>query len=222
MSQDTRGGTLELVAQGQSSSAVNPSSCRSTGRPEADARLKFPVDDIKQPTTCKLYVPDMFYHTKVATGLAFLSGEGVMLHCRPLPEHYAKVTIDEVVKNRFRRVELDIPGEDDKKTLGENIGCFVAWGKRYIAFGEDSDSDDDDGPDPIRPSRPPITPRVSNEDDGVHPRPPSPQTEGSTPPSVQKPRSPPPPKSPQRQASPPPTKSPQRPPSPPPTVQRSP
>jgi len=31
-------------------------------------------------------------------------------------------------------VELDIPGQDGMKLLGENIGCIVAWRKRYISF----------------------------------------------------------------------------------------
>ena len=41
-------------------------------------------------------------------------------------------------------VELDIPGQDGMKLLGENIGCIVAWRKRYISFDSESDSDDDD------------------------------------------------------------------------------
>ena len=41
-------------------------------------------------------------------------------------------------------VELDIPGQDGMKLLGENIGCIMAWRKRYISFDSESDSDDDD------------------------------------------------------------------------------
>ena len=41
-------------------------------------------------------------------------------------------------------VELDIPEQDGMKLHGENIGCIVAWRKRYISFDSESDSDDDD------------------------------------------------------------------------------
>jgi hypothetical protein len=49
----------------------------------------------------------------------------VIMHGRPLPLGYAKVTIDTIVKRRYHRtVELDILGQDGKKLLGENMGCI--------------------------------------------------------------------------------------------------
>jgi hypothetical protein len=43
-----------------------------------------------------------------------------------------------------RTVELDIPSQDGKKLLGENMGFIVAWRKRYISFDSKSDSNDHD------------------------------------------------------------------------------
>jgi len=60
-----------------------------------------------------------------------------------LPIGYSKVTIDAVTKTRYHAVELDHPKDDDRKTLGENLGCQAFWCKHYISFGLDSESDDD-------------------------------------------------------------------------------
>lgn len=73
------------------------SSCGSTALPEEDVGVTFPVDKITQPTTCKLYIHQKFFDMKVAVGQAWPTGEGVMLHNRPLPEGYAKVTVDSLV-----------------------------------------------------------------------------------------------------------------------------
>ena len=59
-----------------------------------------------------------------------------------LPVGYSKVTIDAVTKTRYCTVELDHLEDEDRKTLGENLGCHVFWRKRYISFGSDSKSDD--------------------------------------------------------------------------------
>ncbi|KAG2562468.1 hypothetical protein PVAP13_8KG074601 [Panicum virgatum] len=89
------------------------SSCGSTALPEEDVGVTFPVDKITQPTTCKLYIHQKFFDMKVAVGQAWPTGKGVMLHNRPLPEGYAKVTVDSLVKRKYKNVELDIPGDDN-------------------------------------------------------------------------------------------------------------
>lgn len=103
-----------------------------------------------------------------------------MLHNRPLPEGYAKVTVDSLVKRKYKNVELDIPG-DDSRLLGDNIGGFVAWRKRYIIFESESESSDDDPRE--SPERDlPHSPKSNRESS-----PPSPQRE-LTPPSPPKKR----------------------------------
>jgi len=154
------------------------SSCGSTALPEEDVGVTFPVDKITQPTTCKLYIHQKFFDMKVAVGQAWPTGEGVMLHNRPLPEGYAKVTVDSLVKRKYKNVELDIPG-DDSRLLGDNIGGFVAWRKRYIIFESESESSDDDPRESPERDLPP-SPKSNRESS-----PPSPQRE-LTPPSPPK------------------------------------
>ncbi|RLM78803.1 hypothetical protein C2845_PM12G10120 [Panicum miliaceum] len=49
------------------------------------------------------------------------------------------VTIDTLLKRRYRcMIDLDILGQDGKKLLKENMGCIVAWCKRYISFDSKS------------------------------------------------------------------------------------
>ena len=97
-----------------------------------------------EPIPCNLYVQEKLCNTKVAQGFAYPCGEvGDVLQNHMLPVGYSKVTIDAVTKTRYRAVELDHPKDDDRKTLGENLGCQVFWRKRYISFGSDSESDDD-------------------------------------------------------------------------------
>jgi hypothetical protein len=60
-----------------------------------------------------------------------------------LPVGYSNVTIDVVTKTKYRAVELDHPEDEDRMTLGENLGCQVFWRKKYISFGSNFKSDDD-------------------------------------------------------------------------------
>jgi hypothetical protein len=120
------------------------SSYGSTLLPLNDACLTFPVDKITEPIPCNLYVQEKFYKAKVVQGLAYPCGEaGDVLQNHMLIVGYSKVTTDAVTKTRYRAVELDYPEDEDRKILGENLGCQVFWCKRYISFGSDSKSDDD-------------------------------------------------------------------------------
>jgi hypothetical protein len=44
---------------------------------------------------------------------------------------YAKVGMDEIVMG-FHDMELDIPGPEDERTLGEVLGGVILWDKNYI------------------------------------------------------------------------------------------
>jgi len=110
------------------------SSCGSTVLPDEEELGTYPVDEITYPTPCKLYVQDKILKNKVATGQAWL-GNDVITHDHQLPIGYAKVTIDTIVKRSYgRTVDLDIPGQDGMKLLGENIGCIVAWRKCQLVW----------------------------------------------------------------------------------------
>ncbi|CAN6183257.1 unnamed protein product [Urochloa humidicola] len=136
----------ELAAEDCGPVVVPPrSSSGSNMHPVEDPSQRFPVDEITEPKPCKLYVMAGFIKTKVAMGLAMPTQEKEVLHCRELPIGYARVTLDTLVKKSYGKVELETPGQDDKVKLKDNIGCFVAWRKRYISLGDsDSDSSEDE------------------------------------------------------------------------------
>jgi hypothetical protein len=75
---------------------------------------------------------------------------------------YSMVTIDAVAKSRYHAVELDHPKDEDRKTLGENLGCQVFWCKRYISFGLDSESNDDEDDEDLEDSHKNREPSISS------------------------------------------------------------
>ena len=72
------------------------------------------------------------------------------------------MTIDAVAKSRYHAVELDHLEDEDRKTLGENLGCQVFWRKRYISFGSDSESDDDEDDEDMEDSHQNREPSISS------------------------------------------------------------
>src|SRR5579883_1507425 len=76
------------------------------------------------------------------------------LHNVTIPQGYAKVTIDNILKKKYNKILLDHPPEKDKPTLGDNRGGFVAWRKRYIKFHDQEPSSDDDETPSSSPPRP--------------------------------------------------------------------
>ena len=79
-----------------------------------------------------------------------------------LPVGYSKVTIDAVTKTRYHAVELDHLEDEDRKTLGENLDCQVFWCKRYISFGLQSESDDDEDDKDLEDSHQNREPSISS------------------------------------------------------------
>ena len=56
--------------------------------------------------------------------LAYPYGEaGDVLQNHHLLVGYSKMTIDALTKTRYHAVELDHLEDEDRKTLGENLGC---------------------------------------------------------------------------------------------------
>ncbi|OEL22122.1 hypothetical protein BAE44_0016859, partial [Dichanthelium oligosanthes] len=115
----------------QSPDGALKSSQASASHADIGDTAKQPVDEIKEPTRFTLHVPTTGTMIKVAEGQAWPCTEGQVLHNRPLPKGYARVSVDNVVPGS-RNVTLDIPGEDEKARLGENLGTFVAWNARGI------------------------------------------------------------------------------------------
>ena len=66
------------------------------------ANRRYPVDYITESTGCELHVKVMNLDMKVAVGYALpLIGPEPSYHCRPVPEGYAVVGVDEVVNPTF-------------------------------------------------------------------------------------------------------------------------
>jgi hypothetical protein len=91
----------------------------------------YPVDGIKESTSCELHQRMKNISMKVVVGQALPSGPDVRWHGHEIPTGYAKVGVDEIVTG-FHDMELDIAGPEDEKTLGEVLGGVILWDKNYI------------------------------------------------------------------------------------------
>jgi hypothetical protein len=83
---------------------------------------------------------------KVAVGFALPCVPGARFHLSQIPDGYARVGVDEVLKG-YESLELDMAGGDGEKTLGEVTGGIILWKKKYIVLAD---------------STPPPTPPSSN------------------------------------------------------------
>ena len=138
---------LSQMTSGQGTSSQQPqanisppgqmkSSCASTEVPtiQDDSKLRFPVDDVKQPfTTCELHIPDGNATKKVAVGVVnpIDRTRTPRIHGQPVPAGYASVSVDRV-ETGCGSVALEIEGGDGEKTLGEAEKTFICWRKRFI------------------------------------------------------------------------------------------
>jgi hypothetical protein len=91
----------------------------------------YPVDGIKESTSCELYQRMKNISMKVSVGQALPSGPDVRWHGHEIPADYAKVGVDEIVMG-FHDMDLDIAGPKDERTLGEVLGGEILWDKNYI------------------------------------------------------------------------------------------
>jgi hypothetical protein len=91
----------------------------------------YPVDGIKESTSCELHQRMKNISMKVAVGQALPSGPDVRWHGCEIPAGYAKVGVDEIMPE-FHDMELDIAGPKDERTLGEVLGGVILWDKNYI------------------------------------------------------------------------------------------
>ncbi|GJN19733.1 hypothetical protein PR202_gb07039 [Eleusine coracana subsp. coracana] len=114
------------------------SNCASTTLPENDEN-RYPIDDIKESTQCRLVTPVLGRARMVAYGLAEPLVEGTLFHDHLIPKGYAIVHLDSV-KYDHRKSKLDYPGDAGEFKLEKNIVRYVLWRRGDIEFG-DSDSD---------------------------------------------------------------------------------
>ena len=123
---------------------------------QADAKLRFPVDDLIEPVnSCELHI-NILEGTgtkKVAVGVvnAIDRMRTPRIHGQLVPEGYARVSVDRVERG-CASVPLKIEGGDGEKTLGEVGKTFICWRKRFI----------------IIPRVSPPPPRLTDDQDPQH------------------------------------------------------
>jgi hypothetical protein len=93
----------------------------------------YPVDEIKGKTHCELYQSMKNISMKVAVGYALPCEPGVTWHSCQIPDGYACVGVDEVLR-RYESLELDMAGPEDEATLEEILGGIILWKKKEIKF----------------------------------------------------------------------------------------
>src|SRR3954470_20194804 len=94
----------------------------------------YPVDDITEMTHCELHVKVVNISMKVAVGYALPIGPTPTYHCRPVPEGYAVVGVDEIMPT-FEVLKLDYPaGEGDVTELGDTTNVTILWPKECIVL----------------------------------------------------------------------------------------
>jgi hypothetical protein len=69
---------------------------------------------------------------KVAVGYALPCGPGEVWHGRKIQAGYARVGVCNCTK--YASLEIDIPGPEEERTLGEVLGSIILWDKKHIVF----------------------------------------------------------------------------------------
>ena len=93
----------------------------------------YPVDDVTEKISCELHMSMKNISFKVAVGYALPNQSGASYHLGGIPAGYARVGVDEVVP-LYANLDLDIPGGDGEKTLGEVEKGIALWNKKNIVF----------------------------------------------------------------------------------------
>ena len=86
-----------------------------------------------QRELCDLHVPCLNITVKVAHGCALPPIPNGTYHFRPIPDGYAVVGVDEVIKT-YERIKLDFPTGEDEVELRFALKSTCLWKKEYIVF----------------------------------------------------------------------------------------
>jgi hypothetical protein len=105
---------------------------------------------------------------KVAVGYALPNQPGESYHLGGIPAGYARVGVDDIVP-LYADLNLDIPGGDDERTLGEAKKSIILWKKEHIKFPNlppRPPTPPSSSPPPQDPPSPPQDPPSPPRDDG--------------------------------------------------------
>lgn len=143
---------------------------------------RHPVDCIVQQEMCELHVPCLNITVKVADGFAVPPKPDGTYHCRPIPDGYAVVGVDEVMK-AYEGIKLDFPTGEDEDELRYACKTTCLWKKEYILFPHLVQKQP--SPRSNRPPSPhasPDLPDNDNDDQGASPSPSPPPRQPTSPP----------------------------------------
>src|SRR4051812_30744244 len=137
---------------------------------------------------------------KAAVGSVFPNEPGATFHCRPIPEGYAKVMVDEITEG-FEDLSLDHPTGEGETRLRSALKTPCLWRKELINLPNWTPPPPPPPP-PASQGTPPPPPPAPPASDDQGPRPaPSPARGGTPPPppAPARPSSQPPPSPPRQQ-----------------------
>ena len=120
----------------------------------------YPVDGIREQIPCRLHQQMKNLSVPVAVGYALPCPPGTKWHGRDIPAGYAKVGVDEVLKG-FHTMELDIPGPEGERRLGDVIGGIILWDKETTKFPDLTPWTTAPPPSPPSPRRSPPPPTTT-------------------------------------------------------------
>ena len=125
---------LDITANpSQRRSNVAESEVPSNDASYTDGGPGYPMDGIKEQISCELHHKLKNISVKVAVGSALPCPPNARWHHREIPPGYAKVGVDQIVKE-WESMELDIPGPEGEITPGEVLGGIILWDKNNIRF----------------------------------------------------------------------------------------
>ena len=191
------------------------------------APASYPVDAITESQNCHLMTQWMNLKVKAAVGSVYPTKPDTTFHCRPIPEGYAKVMVDEITEG-FEDLRLDHPTGEGEYRLGSALKPPCLWRKDLINLPNWTPPPPPPPPASQGTPPPPPPPPPASDDQGTcgGTPPPSPARGGTPPPSPPAPArlsSQPPPSPPRQQGQKRPTAAPAAPsgrsPSPPPLKQ---
>jgi len=182
-----QGATHHVQQDSQRRSSVASTGVGAAGEAPMD---RYPVDNIREKTPCELHVPVRNLSFKAADGYALTCESTALWHCNKIPDGYGRVGVDEILPG-YDSLELDIPGAEDERTLGEVGSGIILWKKKYIVFPGSPPR-----PPPSPPSRDSPPPSPHNEERDEH-HSASPRTSPRPHQATPEPTPPPPPTKPQ-------------------------
>ena len=94
----------------------------------------YPVDAITESQHCHLMTKWMELKVKAAVAPP---EPGATFHCRPIPEGYARVMVDEITYG-FEDLELDHPTGEGEIRLGSSLKTPCLWRKELINLPKDA------------------------------------------------------------------------------------